>query len=561
MCTVNGTGATSHMNTGHARTTGRHWSSMASQSTCSSGQMGMQLGCQVGQAADPSRVITSEQVAGKNSVSSRFHNLSPILENQAVPTQSNWINRSTNSAFHEISMTNSEVQEYLPHVVPTHYNMANNGTGPIQPNRSLSSMPQSVNASRIPNSNSNRMLAFQANARNVANANQMPSLIDFDPLPTRRADSTHIVMQARSSPVQASDQTTGSHTDQISVPGIVHQETQQFLHHRQPLYDNSQPAARVIHQFPSQIHNSAPYGQHDYDRRDIVLTDDKNTMLELINRINPCTSDHYLHVFFFFMSIMPLFELGLVPDFMLMKYLVPKVNGQMARLLLNAVSRREAFDNLCEQVRMEIFCQRSLLQLTQDYFFRNFQTASQPVGEFFERMKAAYVFLRIALNENEAVNVIMENLLPDALAALGGRAWPSSFIELFALTNIFTRQAVVLEQKLSSLSAGHANIAATSHENLVKSTRVSNVPFDSFREQETVNRIKRCFHCGDASHLRPQCPLRQPRGATQNVTALRRGASHANVICYRCHQQGHIQSSCPQANSMYGSGNALHAAK
>lgn len=127
-----------------------------------------------------------------------------------------------------------------------------------------------------------------------------------------------------------------------------------------------------------------------------------------------------------------------------MKYLLPKVHGNIARLFLLVASYKGNFLNLCTRVRQEIFCDRAITDLANQYFFKFFQSVSQPVGDYFEFMESVYQFLQLTISEHHAVTIIMENLLPDAVVALGGRPWLSSFQQLFSLTSVLNRQAVVL---------------------------------------------------------------------------------------------------------------------
>ena len=56
---------------------------------------------------------------------------------------------------------------------------------------------------------------------------------------------------------------------------------------------------------------------------------------------------------------------------------------------------------------------------------------------------------------------------------------------------------------------------------------------------------KKCFSCGDASHLISDCPSRaaQPRRAPRET---RENSSRPSVECYNCKKSGHIARDCPE---------------
>lgn len=197
------------------------------------------------------------------------------------------------------------------------------------------------------------------------------------------------------------------------------------------------------------IESTAPFNRN----KQVTTTDDRSILSELISRQPPCASEHYIHVFAFFVSLMPIFDLQLVPDFILMKYLLPKVHGSIARVLLHTASQEGTFAQLCANIPAEYFCDRTSIQLADQFFFKNFQTASQSAGECIEFMQGAYDFLLIPLSERNAVQIIMENLLPETQSALSGRPWPSIFTQLHSLTSHLNRLMVILEQRLKVASS------------------------------------------------------------------------------------------------------------
>lgn len=84
-------------------------------------------------------------------------------------------------------------------------------------------------------------------------------------------------------------------------------------------------------------------------------SDDKIVLNELVGRTPPCQSDYFEHVFTFLLSVIPLFQLHLTPDFILMKYLLPKVQGQLSRIILTMASIQATFSELCNQIKLEFF--------------------------------------------------------------------------------------------------------------------------------------------------------------------------------------------------------------
>lgn len=291
----------------------------------------------------------------------------------------------------------------------------------------------------------------------------------------------------------------------------------------------------------------------------VASTDDRSILTELVNRTDQCQSDHFQHVFLFFMAIAPLFQLQLVADSILMKYLLPKVRGNVSRLFLVTAARGGSFDELCNLIRNEIFSDRTIFQLADTFFLRNFQTISQPVNEYFQFMHNAYIFLQLSFSELEAVNIIMENLWPDTLAALSGHMWPKSFNELFALTKILNRRSVILQQRVQipppTISSPTGYPTATQHQQYVPQMYpyVSNptIPLSSNLPVRNQRAVRQCYNCGDPNHLKPQCPR---LGQAQQRVLYNQSYQPPNQIrCFKCNQMGHRQAQCRQT---FQSGNA-----
>lgn len=337
----------------------------------------------------------------------------------------------------------------------------------------------------------------------------------------------------------------------------------------------------------------------------VATADDRMVLNELIHRTPPCLSDCFEHVFTFVLAIVPLFQLHLIQDFILMKYLLPKVSGQLSRIILSVAAIQGTFVELCDQIKSEFFCDRSINQLTNTHFFQNFQLPNQSIAEYFDNMHAAYIFLQIPISQEQAVTVMLENLLPTHLSALTGKIWPVSFTQLPQLISLLTRQAVIGNQRnanaqnqtiridpperqltphqgtshltqFSNNSTFQANSCfhcgdlshfrnqcpqlgtRSSEWNSVRPhtqmhSNQSNLYLPQFIQQPTT-KLARCFQCGDTSHFRNNCPQLQssrtnlPLGATRRI-----GNNSTELRCYNCNKVGHMQRNCPQRAS--GSGN------
>lgn len=332
--------------------------------------------------------------------------------------------------------------------------------------------------------------------------------------------------------------------------------------HTNPFSCHTGNRDKVSHDVPQMLQTQAESSAHYNYNRQVTTADDRSILAELISRQPPCASEHYIHVFHFFVSLIPLFHLHLVPDFILMQYLLPKVYGRIARVLLHAASSKGTFAQLCATIRAEYFCDRASIQLADQFFFKNFQTATQSAGEFIEFMQGTYDFLLIPVSECNAVTIIMENLLPDTLAAISGRPWPLTFAQLHGLTSQLNRQTVILEQRLQVASVPPT--LSTSHHSLPSLQMKSDPPFPlsnpnlTFgprpsppRHPSTItspHAIPRnnfsphpptCYNCGDPSHFRAQCPT-LPRTNVRSSNNLDRGRSS----CTYCGKAGHTWEHC-----------------
>lgn len=192
-----------------------------------------------------------------------------------------------------------------------------------------------------------------------------------------------------------------------------------------------------------------PFGQETFIQS-VTTVDDRSVISEMMARQPPCQSDHYEHIFLFLTSLFPLFNLKLLPDHLLLKYLLPKVQGSFARLLLNMVSMKGTFNLLCFKAREIYFGDRAAIDLANKYFFQNFQTSRQSAENFIEFSQAVYFLLLIPMPESKAVYIIMENLLPDVLVALAGRPWPTTFQGLFQMVQVLNEKSVILEQRMQA---------------------------------------------------------------------------------------------------------------
>lgn len=297
-------------------------------------------------------------------------------------------------------------------------------------------------------------------------------------------------------------------------------------------------------------------GRHESVRHMATTVDDRAIIGELLARVSPCLSDQVSEVFDFLVRTMPLVDLHLVPDFILMKYLVPKVQGELARILLRVASVQGSFQHVYATVRNELFCNRSIAQLVGTHFLKKFQEPNQETGAYFELMQNTYILLRKPFNEEEAVEIILENARPDVVTGLRGRAWPSSFKELKKLIPGFNRYARVSEERNYSLTSANARQDATLGGQYNQEWAIAN-PVQTIQNYslnpnqnrggmgntfQSPTKTIMCFYCKNSGHMRNQCPQlmnkysKQGRGFTTN--------RRDSVKCFQCQQLGHYKSEC-----------------
>lgn len=348
---------------------------------------------------------------------------------------------------------------------------------------------------------------------------------------------------------------------QKTTSGVGNQELQQLASERnQKSYHDDSPLSHRANNSNAMYSNGAS-GQ-------IASVDDRPILLELVQRTPPCRSDYFEHVFVFLLAVTPLFQLHLIADFILMKYLLPKVHGHLSRIILTTAAAQGSFTELCIQLRQEFFCDRAIHQLAQNYFFLNFQTASQSVTEFLDLMHAAFTFLQIPLTQCEAIQIMLENLLPENITRLSGRPFPTHFSQMPQLINFLNRQRVVDNQRLTQNSQRDRNISHGRGEtdySINGHSMMTQIPSrNDHLQAKPFNNFRKCFNCGDSSHIRPNCPrlAKNQIGfkATEQFRSDQNFAQNTNSVqCFKCQQFGHIQRFCPLLRVPNMPGNVKHA--
>lgn len=326
------------------------------------------------------------------------------------------------------------------------------------------------------------------------------------------------------------------------------------------------PNPNLSHQIGGECSTGAGIQQATSSRQLVTTADDRSILNELVSRVNHCASDHYLDVFSFVISIMPIVNLNLVPDFLLMKYLIPKVKGNLAKIFLRVIATQGSFGHVYALIKQELFCDRVLFQLVESHFFRNFQAVSQDTGSYFEMMRNIYLFLRKPIPEEQAVEIILENSRPEVILGMRGRHWPSNFKDLMLLVHSLNRQAVVNEQRLSSLNGTsmHSSIGNFSVQEdpyLTSNADIANTGYtgQEARSQDRggnrnlfndggspVNKVFRCYYCKALGHTRNNCPQLLSKSVRQGRGPSSRNREHD--VCFKCGNKGHHRVDCTSGN-------------
>lgn len=470
---------------------------------------------------------------------SNLHNptLTPVVEEQHT-----LYNRSTNSTFQQQSLLDTvppNGEDRTRSTLPAELRELGQGNPhPINPpDRNIL---QAGNSIAAPQANSTRLNG------NVMDVHPSQQPMHYNPIGISANDTSS---QSSAERPRTHANTRLEPTQSISTANSPVAQTNNSMQNTGPVEGHTQH---------SRSHYD--YGQPLHPQQIAASVDDRNVLVELVNRTPPCESDHFQHVFVFILAIIPLFQLHLTSDCILMKYLLPKMRGQLSRIFLSMSAVQATFPEVCQQVRQEMFCNRACQQLAQTYFFQNFQTSNQSISEYFDNMNAAYVFLQIQLSEREAIEIMMENLLPEVLQSLAGHPWPSNFNDIPNLVTFLNRQTVTRDQRLVHSSRVRRPTVDTDTglpqmENAVPGPVQRTKP----NWQPGYN-IKKCYNCGDPSHLKPQCPLLVPRMRSYIPNAINRqgpSSNAARIQCYSCQQFGHMQRHCPQRNNL-NPGNVTH---
>lgn len=236
---------------------------------------------------------------------------------------------------------------------------------------------------------------------------------------------------------------------------------------------------------------------------------DRDVINKLIDTVIPITGSDERALIQFLKRLRPIFEISPENSKEIIKLLIPKVNGQMFQIWMQAVSSKVEWDVLHVTI-LNYFLSPQRIRELQLFEIERPQRPDEQFMDYVEDCISSAFALKTIMTEREVIESILNKCLPQTRLHFTFGAKPSTINELRCLAGSVTN-AIKSDQRFF----GHTNMV------------------------------------GPEAYVGPSIPDRSHEQAFQNVPNNRRYNSgtrgrgnNSRIVCHRCGNQGHIARSC-----------------
>lgn len=223
-----------------------------------------------------------------------------------------------------------------------------------------------------------------------------------------------------------------------------------------------------------------------------------------IEKVSMCQSARPHDVFKFVIEVQRIVTLGLIPDSLIMTYLLPKTQAPLTDILVGSIQTSAPWSECVSRIRQLFFSERVRLDLFNVYVLQRFQSPGESFDSYLQTIIWSANVLAPEFAEDEFVEIVLDNLLPECQSVIYGRTRPSSIDELYGLSELMIARQVREEQRTVALATRESRIPAS---NLLPTPTV---PYQNRPPARLPSQRKPpvCWDCNEVGHVRTVCPRR-----------------------------------------------------
>lgn len=319
------------------------------------------------------------------------------------------------------------------------------------------------------------------------------------PPPTTLADAVPISTAAGSSNITTSDLVSTAAPGDVPVSTITSHTT---MTQTQVTASISAPcmASAVLPQSPPQLQQSV--------RNIVPLAIDSGTRSicqTFIEKVTMCQSARPHDVFKFVIEVQRIVTLGLIPESLIMTYLLPKTQAPLTDILVGSIQTNAPWSECVSRIRQLFFSERARLDLFNAYVLQRFQTPTESFDSYLQTIIWSSNILAPEFAEDELVDIVLDNLLPECQSVIYGRTRPSSIEELYGLSELMIARQVREEQRTVALATKDSRIPSS---NLTPTPGISSYQSTPPPRLPSQRKPPVCWDCNEVGHVRTVCPRR-----------------------------------------------------
>jgi len=236
---------------------------------------------------------------------------------------------------------------------------------------------------------------------------------------------------------------------------------------------------------------------------------DRMVILELLKNIPPVDGSNEVELVTFLKNLMPIFDIAPSGSLEIIKLIIPKVQGQLFRLFMEAVAVNAGWNTLHNEM-LDRFIPPLRRREIVSFELDRPQQINETYVEYVEHLLSVAFALKTDLSEQEVIEIALNKCRPEIRPHFNFGCKPSNIQEL--------RQ---LAYRVTSAVRADARY------------------FGSGPPQGSSNR----FFRSEA----PRATFNRGNGRPHSSNDLRSRQGEKIVRCYRCNQEGHVARNCRAA--------------